>query len=130
MKNNPRKRSALWLLGGLLLFYICGCACLNSDNRILLNEMDEIITPESTAAKIALTPVFIPAGTIVLATDTIIVHPARMAPKAADDVYDLYWKPRDMDFFRKSLLFVPIVILTPPTFLGDWLARSLFDITR
>ena len=32
------------------------------------------------------------------------------------------------DAFRKALIFPLIVVATPPTFVGDWLARSLFAI--
>jgi hypothetical protein len=58
----------------------------------------------------------------------VVVHPVAVVPDAADDVYELYWKPRDMDWLRKSLIFPLVTIATPPTFLGDWLARSMFQI--
>ena len=105
-----------------------GCAVFNEENRRTLNVLDEWIQPEGTAAQIALSPVMVPTGTAVLVADMALVHPVCVIPEAADDVYELYWKPREMDFFRKALLFPVIVIATPPTFVGDWLLRIFFDI--
>jgi len=113
----------------LALWLTTACAVIDRDNRVLLSKTDEAIQPKSTAARVALAPVAIPAASVVLAADAVVVHPARMFPKALDDTYQLYWKPRDYDILRKSLLFLPIVALTPPTFLGDWLMRSLFPIS-
>jgi len=107
---------------------LSGCAFMNEDNRRTLNLLDETIQPKSTATQIAVAPVGIVAGTAAVTIDIAVVHPVCVIPDAADDVYELYWKPRDMTPFRKALLFVPIVVLTPPTFAADWLGRSLFDI--
>jgi len=105
---------------------IAGCAVVKKDNRRCLNGMDELISPDSTAVQIALAPVMVPTGTAALVVDMAIVHPACMIPEAAEDVYDLYWKPRDMNWLRKSLLFPILAAATPPTFIADWLYRSLF----
>jgi len=107
-----------------------GCACFDRQNRRLLNQMDDWIHPKSITAQVALAPLSVPVGTLGLATDSAVVHPACMIPRAANDVYNLYWKPREMDFMRKALLFIPIMVLTPPTFVSDWSARSLFDVTE
>ncbi|MFO0984445.1 MAG: hypothetical protein U1E76_22415 [Planctomycetota bacterium] len=112
------------------LIGLTSCAVFERDNRRLLNGIDDCVSPESTATRIALAPVAVPVGTVALATDMFLVHPACMIPRAADDVYDLYWQPREMDAFRKALLFVPLVVLTPITFAGDWLLLSMFNVPR
>ncbi len=125
--NSIRTRSvsACALLVWILL---SGCAVIDEDNRRFLNVMDDAVQPESTGLRIALAPAMIPAGTVALVTDMVIVHPICVIPDAADDVYELYWKPRDIDWLRKTLLFPIIVVATPPTFLFDWLGRSIFAI--
>jgi hypothetical protein len=114
----------------LPLLFLLSCACFNENNRRALNVTDEWIHPQQAAAQIALAPPAMTLGTVALASDIVLVHPVSMVPRAADDVYKLYWKPRDMDLFRKSLLFIPIVVLTPPTFAVDWIGRSLFDVNK
>ena len=112
----------------IAMSFMLNCACFNKNNRWLLNTMDNGIKPKSTGLKIALAPIAIPIATVTLTLDVVLIHPIRVIPKVADDVYQLYWKPRDIDWLRKSLLFIPIVVLTPPTFVGDWMIRSIFDI--
>jgi hypothetical protein len=111
-----------------LLSFLTGCAVFNEDNRRVLNKLDEWIQPETTGARVALAPAAVPLGTVAGAADMVLVHPLSVIPDAADDVYELYWKPREMDFLRQSLLIPLFVVLTPPTFVGDWLFRSLFDV--
>ena len=101
---------------------------MNKDNRVLYNELEERIQPKSIPARIALYPFAFTAGTGTLAVDAIAIHPVRVIPEAWDDVYELYWKPRDIELLRKALFFPLSAILTPPSFLGDWLWRSLFDV--
>jgi hypothetical protein len=112
----------------LALLALAGCAMLDEDNRRLLNAADKAIRPKSLAARVSLAPLAVPAATAILTTDAAIVHPVHSIPKAWDDTYELYWKPRDYDLLRKSLLFVPIVALTPPTFVGDLGLRCMFPI--
>ena len=123
VKKNRLLRCSLLLLG---LF--AGCAVFNEENRRTLNRLDEWIQPETTGARLALAPAAVPLGTVAGATDMVLVHPVSVIPDAADDVYQLYWKPREMDWLRKVLLYPVYAIATPPTFAGDWLARSLFAI--
>jgi hypothetical protein len=110
----------------LLVSALGGCAIFKEENRRTLNLLDKHVQFKSTAAKVAAGPVFVPVGAVVLATDAAVVNPVAVLPKTADDVYQLYWKPRDMDFFRKALFFPFCVVLTPPTFAGDWILRILF----
>jgi hypothetical protein len=123
----PRALAGLLALGWLALLG-AGCAVCDKDNRLLLNTLDKKIQPQSTGAKIALAPVMIPAGTLALATDAVLIHPARVVPEAWDDIYELYWKPREMDPLRKMLIFPLSLALTPPSFAGDWAVRAIFDV--
>jgi len=126
-RRNKTLLIKLLIIAGLVIS-VGGCAILNEDNRCALNQLDNISKPESTAARIALAPLAIPIGTVAGAVDMVLIHPVCVIPDAADDVYELYWKPRDMDFLRKSLMVPISIVLTPPTFVGDWLLRSIFDI--
>ncbi|MBN1901461.1 hypothetical protein JW926_09090 [Candidatus Sumerlaeota bacterium] len=130
METNPGRKFPLFLVFAILAFSIASCACFNENNRRSLNVTDEWIHPRKTAAQIALAPPAVTLGTVALASDIALVHPAVMVPRAADDVYELYWKPRGRNMFHKALLIIPCVILTPPTFVGDWLGRSLFDVNK
>ena len=107
---------------------LTGCAVANRDNTLLLNALDRRVRPEATWERVALAPLMIPTATGALLVDGFIIHPARVIPDAADDVYEFYWKPRDETLLRRSLLFVPRVALTPPTFLGAWYIRSTYDV--
>jgi len=114
-----------------LLALVCatvgGCAVFDRDNRPLLNALDEKVQPEGTWERVALAPVMIPVAGAAVTVDAVIIHPVQVVPEAADDVYELYWKPREETLLRKSLLFVPCLLATPPTFVGDWLVRAVFD---
>ncbi len=127
MRMTPSGRRALTLAAMLGISLLFGCAVFNEDNRRALNQLDEWITPESTAARAALSPAAIPVGTAAGAADMVLIHPVCSIPEAWDDVYELYWKPREMEFIRKALLIPINIVLTPPTFVGDWILRSLFD---
>ncbi len=126
MKLNGKGRNVV--LGLIWLVALSSCAIFNEDNRRLLNVLDDAVTPQSTAAQIALAPPGIVVGSAALAVDAVVVHPVAVIPEAWDDVHQLYWKPRDYTAIREALLIVPLVVLTPPTFLVDWAGRSLFDI--
>lgn len=116
------------LMGVLLLVALLvplhGCAVANDNNRRTLNKLDEVIAPQSTGAQIALAPVAIPVASGALAVDAFLVNPAYAVKPAADDTYELYWKPRDVEPLTRAMLFIPIVVLTPPTFVTSWLIHS------
>jgi len=120
-----RQRFAFLLAGVLTIAVgLLGCAILEKENRRVLNRLDEKVQPETVQSRVALAPLMIPAGSMALAADAMVVNPISEVPDAWDDVYELYWKPRDIDAFRKSIVFVPCVLLTPPTFAGDLALRS------
>ena len=110
----------------LLLMPLCGCSMFAKENRRVLNHLDRHVRIESRAARIAAAPLTVPLGSVAFLSDAGVVNPAVQSRWAAKDVYDLYWKPRNLDPFKKSLLFIPMAVLTPPTFVGDLALRILF----
>ena len=107
---------------------LLGCAFMNRDNRRLLSKLDEAVQPKSAAARVVLAPAAIPAASIALAADAVVIHPLTVIPKSWDDVYELYWKNPEEQWLRAAVFFGPKVALTPPTFVGDWALRSLLNI--
>lgn len=103
-----------------------GCAIFNDDNRRTLNKLDEVIAPQSAPAQVALAPVAIPVASGALVVDAFVVNPAVALKPAASDTYELYWKPRDVEPLTKAMLFVPIVVLTPPTYVVSWFVHAFF----
>lgn len=130
MRFHDRINPFLLLILLIPALTLLSCACFNENNRRTLNLTDGWIHPQKTASQIALAPPALTLGTVAFTSDIVLVHPVHMVPRAADDVYELYWSPGEMDLFLKSLLFIPKVILTPPTFAGDWLGRSFFDVNK
>lgn len=103
---------------------LCACALGEKENRRLLNKLDESFQPKSTAARVSCAPLTVVGGNVALAIDGVVINPVAVVPKAWDDTYELYWKPREADILRKSLMFPIITVLTPPTFVGDWAMRA------
>lgn len=117
----------IWIIIFLALFPITGCAFMNKDNRVLLNQLDKQIDPKNTAGRVALAPVMIPVATTAGALDIVVIHPVSEIPSAAEDTYDALWKPRGHTPFKKALLFIPALVSTPPFFTGVWIWRSMFE---
>jgi len=105
-----------------------GCAFVEEDNRPLTTALDELVEPESTAAQVALAPVFIPVGTVTLLADVCVLHPLAVIPDAADDTYEIIWENPSGTYVTQTFLFAPKLICTPVVFGFDWLGRSLFDV--
>jgi hypothetical protein len=119
--------NARFLLIQLLLLVVVslnGCAVFGKENRRVLNSLDDHISPQSPAVQIALAPVAVPAASGALLVDAAIVNPVHAVKPAAQDTYELYWKPRDVEPLTRAMLFVPVVVLTPPTFVAAWLVHS------
>jgi len=69
-----------------------GCAFTNEDNRPLTTALDGVVRPESTTAKLAMAPVFVPVGTATLLLDVFALHPIEVIPDALDDTYEVIWE--------------------------------------
>jgi hypothetical protein len=110
----------------LTLVLLTGCAVFDEDNRRSLNSLDEVIAPQSPANQIALAPFAVPVASGALLVDAFAVNPVYAVKPAALDTYELYWKPREVEPLTRAMLFVPIVVLTPPTFVASWFVHSFF----
>lgn len=115
-------------LGVAMLLVASACSMCRESNRRTLDLLDRELTPESTAAKVALFPVALPGGLVAFAADLAVVHPAATVDDAWDDTEQLLWHPRDESSLRR-VLFVPLAALaTPLVFTGDWFGRWLLPI--
>lgn len=103
-----------------------GCAINSHKNRRTLNKLDDVVTPQSAGAQIALAPLAIPVASGALLVDASVVNPVVALEPAAEDTYDLYWKPRNREPLTQAMLFLPIVVLTPPTYVVSWFIHAFF----
>jgi len=115
-------------LGTILLASAMNCAVFDARNRRLTNRLDEIIAPESTAARAALAPVIVPVGTASLTLDLILIHPFSTIPDCAVDAHEIIWENPRGGTVRQIFFFIPKVIATPIFFVGDFLLRSMLNV--
>ena len=73
------------LLLSLIALITSGCAVLDEDHRYVARTLDENLSPESTAAKVALAPVAVPVGFTALLIDGAVINPVWSLPEAFDD---------------------------------------------
>jgi hypothetical protein len=104
-----------------------GCAFMEKRNRPLTTTLDELVEPESTGAKVALAPVFVPVGTASLVLDVFALHPVEVIPDALDDTYEIIWENPSGTYVTQTFLLAPKLLVTPVVFGFDWLGRSIFD---
>lgn len=116
----------LLLLAAALM--LPGCAFTNEKNRPLTTALDGVVRPESTTAKLAMAPAFVPVGTATLLLDVFALHPVQVIPDALEDTYELIWENPSGTYVTQTFLFAPKVLCTPIVFGFDWLGRSIFDI--
>lgn len=109
---------------------LSGCAFLNPDNTPTLNFVKDHMVPESTTGKVIATPFVYPVGLAAVVVDAVIVHPLTVIDDAADDTKDCLWVHFDWDkkYVTECAALPWRAIVTPGTFLGDFLGRAMFDI--
>ena len=112
-----------------LLLLGAACSMFRTDNRRTLNLLDRELAPEDTAAKVALSPLALPAGIAAFATDLAVVHPIATIDDAWNDTEELLWRSRDESALRRALVVPIAAIATPFVFAGDWFGRWLLPIT-
>jgi len=117
----------------LLLVNCSGCAFLNRDNLVLFDGFERTVVPDASkqpglhAATAVLT---YPAGLFLLLLDTLVTHPVLVVDDAWHDAREALWR----NFNWKTQYVTEVTVLplravsTPIFFLGDFLARSVFDI--
>ncbi len=122
----PRVSRTLLLL--VLALTTAGCSVFSSDNRRLLNLLDEHWAPSSAAARWALAPVAAPVGITGLAIDALIVHPLSAIDDAWADTEDLLWSQRQESGLRTAVVTPLAALATPVVFGAAWIGRSLLPI--
>ena len=73
------KRAALVLL---TVSALSGCALVNEENRHLSRALEKHCWPESTGARLAAAPLYVPVWIAALAVDGVVINPILSAPKA------------------------------------------------
>ncbi len=116
----------------LSLVLCSGCACMNRDNRPVLNWLDKGLqhsfVTESAGTRAVAAPVFIPLAYAAFIVDTVAVHPISAIPEAADHTMDILWPGSQSTEFSDIAVFLPKAVLTPIFFFGNWALRSAFGI--
>ncbi len=107
-----------------------GCAVTRSENRPVLNSLDNAVQgsaiTSSTTGKVLAAPVAFPVGVTAGVIDMALVTPARAAVPAAKDTNSYLWKNPQGSDLRQMMLLIPKVIATPVVFATDWAFRSVF----
>lgn len=112
----------------VLALALGGCAFMNPRNTPALNTLDRAVPPETTLAKIALAPVFIPVGVACGALDICVLHPARAAGYATEDTRRVVWADSRLSHTEQALLLVPKAAVSPVVFIFCWFGESVFDL--
>lgn len=112
----------------LLALAAGGCAFSNPANTPLLTALDGVVAPESTGAKVALAPVFVPAGMACGALDVVVLHPLQSLWFAAEDTWSSVWAAPSGSVGQQAALFVPKVAVSPVVYAFCWIGETLFDL--
>ncbi|MBN1774375.1 MAG: hypothetical protein JXB32_24150 [Deltaproteobacteria bacterium] len=116
----------------LLAAVLGGCAIMNRDNTPTLNLVEDKLWPESTAARIAVSPLVFPVGLGAALVDACVVHPVSVADDAAEITSDNLWEDLKWDdrYVTECAALPWRALSTPVLFGAVFLTRSLFDIPR
>lgn len=112
----------------LLALAAAGCAFSNPANTPLLTALDGVVEPQSAGAKVALAPVFVPAGVACGALDIAVLHPLQSLWFAAEDTWRSVWAAPSGSFGQQAALFVPKAAATPVVYAFCWIGETLFDL--
>jgi hypothetical protein len=115
----------------LSIFMLTGCAMFNRDNTRALNFVEEHLVPSDPLPKKLSYPVTVPVSLAAVIFDMVLLHPISVIPDAAGDTRviwrDLPWREH---YFTTSASVLPRAAFTPVLFIGDFLGRSLFDVSE
>lgn len=118
------------LIATLLCVTTSGCAVTRSENRLVMNALDEAVQgsviTKSTTGKVLAAPVAFPVGLAAGVIDTALVTPARAAVPAAKDTNTYLWENPQGSDLRQMMLLLPKIVATPIVFTTDWVFRSAF----
>ncbi|MEN6627399.1 MAG: HEAT repeat domain-containing protein [Candidatus Sumerlaeia bacterium] len=125
-----RKTLSFALIASVMLLQ--GCAILNRDNTIALNWVEANLVPDSQPARGIAMPFVFTVGVAAVSADAFIIHPATVIDDAAEDTKDCLWEDFDWDkeYVTECASLPWRAAFTPIMFAGDWLGRSMFDITE
>jgi len=112
----------------LLALAAGGCAFSNPANTPLLTALDGVVEPDSAGAKVALAPVFVPAGVACGALDVGVLHPLQSLWFAAEDTWGSVWAAPGGSLGEQAALFVPKAAATPVVYVVCWIGETLFDL--
>ena len=119
-------RSALTVL---LCALMAGCAFTRRENRPVWNAFEQNLVPDDSGWFVAALPLTVPGGILAIVADTFVAHPIQVADDAWDDAAWL-WRNGRPDFeerYYSEMAFLPVrAAITPVTFLGSFLGRSMF----
>lgn len=114
-----------------LCLLLPGCAFARRENRPVWNAFEQHLVPEDRTGFLLALPLTVPGGLLAILTDTFVAHPIQVADDAWDDAASL-WRNGRPDFddrYYSEMAFLPLRSgLTPVTFLGSFLGRSMFDV--
>jgi hypothetical protein len=115
----------------LLFFMLTGCAMFNRNNTRALNFVEAHLVPSDPLSKKLSYPVTIPVSLAAVIFDMVLLHPISVIPDAARDSRDLWQDlPWREQYFTTSASVLPRAAFTPIFFTGDFLGRSLFDVSE
>lgn len=109
-----------------------GCAVFNRNNTPALNFVEQHMLPKEKPGRMLAYPVAIPAGLVAASLDMLVLHPASVVKDSWNDTGDLLWEKLEWQerYVTTTVSLLPRVVATPVVFTGDFLARSIFDISR
>lgn len=115
-----------------LPFVLSGCAFLNRDNTPTFNWVEKHLWPEGSGKRALAFPVVFPLGFAAVVTDAFVVHPVTVIDDAADDTRRALWEEFDWDqhYLTECAALPWRTVATPIMFTGDFLGRSLFDVSN
>lgn len=119
----------LLVLCGLLVL-VSGCAFMNRENTVLMNQVEERLWPEDTLMQVVAFPVVFPLGFVAVLIDISVVHPASVVGDAWDETSDVLWDELDWDtqYVTECAALPWRALMTPLFFAGDFFVRALFNI--
>lgn len=82
MEEQTMKRLAVLLLLALALNSLGGCCVVREENRYAARLVEKTMWPQSTWARVAVTPVVGPIWVVGLAADALVINPVLKLPKA------------------------------------------------
>lgn len=115
------------------LLALGGCAILNRDNTPTYNLVEKHLWPDDPGKRVLAFPAVFPVGFAAITADAFVVHPLTVIGDAARDTKEDIWNnfnlSWDDEYVTECAKLPWRTAGTPFFFGGDFLVRSMFDIT-